>query len=96
MSLDHDVLVAERKDDTGSLVPTAGQPTRLQVDQLGYLKVTPFGTPLNGQTIAFVSDTLGTWPAQEMVLTLRAILNHLRALTTGTNVDESAPIQGVR
>lgn len=100
MAFEHDTLVAERKDDTGSLVATPGQSARLQVDANGYLKVTTSGgvgsTTFNAAALQLVSDVNAQWQQQEMLLTLRAILNHLRALTTGSNVDETAPIQGAR
>lgn len=91
-------LIAERKDTDEALVETSGQATRLVVDENGYLKVTMAGgvgsTRLGGYDVTFTHDLHARAISEETLGTLRAILNHLRAMTTGQQVDESAPVQG--
>ena len=91
-------LIAERSDADVALVATSGQATRLAVDELGFLKVTTadgVGTmKLDSASAGLVHDAVNRRLLEELLLTVRAILNHNRAIASaqGVTVSESDPL----
>ena len=87
------VLAAEKEDVSSPGVFTLQVP--LHVDAKGNLYTTIGGSAVSaagGHTLVLIKDEGSEQIALDTLYTMRAILNHMRVLTTNAVVDETAPL----